>query len=362
MAAERTFPALGFDPARGDVATVRELARQATDAAGYAKEAHEALKAVQSQQDVWQGQAAKAFAEELGELPKYIGDAHSSLEAAGKALSTWSTRLQEHQAAAAKLEAQAKKARATYEGTAGKPEEIRAEAWDALNAVRGKAENLQELWEDDGRICAKALREAAEKAPAKAFFESFDGLFSNPGEWFDDHIGDLGDIAGLVSAVSGYLVLYPPCTIPAASVMVVTGLVALGAHSADMVINDKFDDPASWISVGGDVLGVIPGFGAIGASFKGWQAFADEAAKIPETAPGIVKNFFEKNTGIANANEITDKAYSIISNGALSSAAVSLQANNVIGLFDNDDEVKSGKDKDGFLSALVNALGNAPAK
>ncbi|MFD1050256.1 hypothetical protein ACFQ1S_34405, partial [Kibdelosporangium lantanae] len=77
--ADADFPALEFDPAVGNVATVRDLARQMTDTGTYAKEAHEVLKSIQDKKDVWTGEASKAFAGKLGELPKYLDDAQESL-------------------------------------------------------------------------------------------------------------------------------------------------------------------------------------------------------------------------------------------------------------------------------------------
>ncbi|WP_158056901.1 hypothetical protein [Saccharomonospora sp. CUA-673] len=49
---EGKYPALGFDPARGNVGTVRELASQMSDTATYAGEAHEVLVSVQQNKDV----------------------------------------------------------------------------------------------------------------------------------------------------------------------------------------------------------------------------------------------------------------------------------------------------------------------
>lgn len=109
------YPHLGFDPARGNVATVRELAKEITETGTYAKEAYETIKAVQDNKDVWTGPAARAFAGQLGELPKYLDDAQSSLDIAGKALDTWSDDLEAHQTKARELEEAARRAIADAE-------------------------------------------------------------------------------------------------------------------------------------------------------------------------------------------------------------------------------------------------------
>lgn len=104
------YPNLGFDPARGNVATVRILAEQITDTGTYAKEAYEAIQAVRENRDVWTGEAARAFAGRLGELPNYLDDARSSMEIAGKALTAWSDDLERHQREARLLEEEARTA------------------------------------------------------------------------------------------------------------------------------------------------------------------------------------------------------------------------------------------------------------
>jgi len=70
------YPSLGFDPARGDVGAVRGVAKTMTDTSKYAKEAHELLLSIENQRDVWTGEAARLFADQLVELPKYLDDAH----------------------------------------------------------------------------------------------------------------------------------------------------------------------------------------------------------------------------------------------------------------------------------------------
>ncbi|RCW43123.1 hypothetical protein DFQ14_10710 [Halopolyspora algeriensis] len=294
------YPSLGFDPARGNVAMVRDIAEQMTDTGKYSEEAYDVLKSVQGQRDVWTGEAARAFAEDLGELPKYLNDAHSSLEAAGKALRTWGDRLEEHQKEAVRLEQQARQALEDYNAKNAAAEAARSaavqqadspelrdsatkkinaanDAWGAVEAIRKKAEALQDTWEDDARTCSKALNEAAEKAPNKAFFESFGELFDDPGKWFKDHLGDLGDIAGIVSTVAGALALIPAFIPIAGPIALAAGGVALAAHGGDMVANEKYDDPNAWMTVGGDVLGVLPGVGAVS---KGFNAAGDVVAGV----------------------------------------------------------------------------------
>ncbi|MGH3466231.1 MAG: hypothetical protein ACRDQF_00680 [Thermocrispum sp.] len=308
------FPYLGFDPARGNVSTVDDLAKQMKDTGTYAKEAYDTIKAVQDNTGVWAGEAARAFAGKLGELPKYLDDAHLSLDGAAKALSTWGDHLEAHQRRARELEDLAREAVEAAKRSDAAAEQARAAdvpiaydasdpaaaqaakaqadanaravadavsaangAWDKVEDIRRKAEDLRDRWEDDGRICAESLEEAAGKAPDKAFLESFGELFEDAGKWLKDHLGDIGDIAGIVAAVAGALAFIPVLTPIMGPVAIAAGAVALLAHGADMVLNEKWDDPNAWVDLGGDVLGVIPGVGAIS---KGFGAAGDAIAGV----------------------------------------------------------------------------------
>lgn len=181
--ADADFPSLGFDPARGNVAVVADMATQMRDTALHAEEAFRALKSVEKQEDVWTGQAARAFADNLGDLPGYLDDAQQSLSKSGKAFETWSDRLETHQKRAVELEEEARKAINDYEDKAAAAESARATAMqhpgDALaqdnamrlvgqanramettESIRKQARDLKDTWQDDARICAEALDEA----------------------------------------------------------------------------------------------------------------------------------------------------------------------------------------------------------
>lgn len=314
------FPCLGFDPAGGNVVTVQDLAKEITDTGTYAKEAYESIKAVQDNRDLWTGEAARAFAGRLGELPKYLDDAHASMEMAGKALADWADRLDAHQKEARRLEeecreaieeakkadggleraeandipiaydpnnaqaAQAAQARADANAQAVRDAQTAAtNAWDRVDQLRRDAETLRDRWEDDGGICADRLNEAAEKAPDKGFFESFGEMFEDFGRWFEDHIGDIGDIAGIVSAVAGVLAFIPVLTPIMAPVALAAGAVALAAHGTDMVVNEKWDDPEAWSDLAGDAIGLIPGAKAVSAGLRG----AGEGIQAAETVVDV---------------------------------------------------------------------------
>jgi uncharacterized protein YukE len=398
------FPALGFDPAVGNVGTVRDLAKQMTDTGIYAREAHEVLKSIQDQKEVWTGEAAKAFSQKLGELPKYLDDANKSLESAGKALSTWSDRLAAHQQRAKELEQQAQQAKADAESKDTNVRNARSAAqndtsnsalhddavnkinaanaaWDRLEDIRAEAKKLRDTWEDDGGKCADALNDAAENAPNKSFFDSFGEMFDDLGKWFKDHLGDIGDIAGIISAVAGALAFIPILAPIAGPVALIAGGVALLAHGADMVVNEKWDDPNAWVSLGGDIAGIIPGVGAISKGFnaagdvlagtdrlvdvgrgatamlddagqalvKGGQEFMRAAGQVPDAAK-VFTWVAEKTVGSPLVHPTADVA----AKGMQAGASLGLQIPGALGLIDSSQSTTDAKNAAGIGAGILN--------
>jgi hypothetical protein len=403
--ADSDFPAIGFDPAIGNVATVRDLSKQMIDTGIYAKEAYEVLEQVKNKKEIWTGAAAQAFGQKLGDLPKYLKEANESMEIAGKALSTWSDRLAAHQQRARELETQAQQAKSDAEGKDAAARSARStamnsddaalrddatnkinaanDAWDRLDDIRAEAKKLRDTWEDDGGKCADSLNDAAEKAPNKAFFESFGEMFDDIGKWFKDHLGDIGDIAGIISAVAGALSFIPILAPVCGPIALIAGGVALLAHGADMVVNEKWDDPNAWVSLGGDVLGLIPGVGAIGKGFgaatdalagadrlvdvgrgatamvddagravvQGGRAFLDEAGKVAEPAK-VFSWVAEKTVG----NPLLTPMADVAAKGLQAGTNVALQIPGAIGLFDSSSSTVDAKNAAGWGAGILNGL------
>ncbi|RRO18172.1 hypothetical protein EIL87_07960 [Saccharopolyspora rhizosphaerae] len=403
------YPSLGFDPARGDVAAVRSVAKQLDDTATYSREAHEVLVSVKNQEDVWKGEAAKAFVGSLGELPQYLADAQESLNKASKALATWGDRLQEHQTEASRLEERARLALQNYEAKTKAAENARNaaqhnaddpalrdaavqkinaanDAWDEVEDIRRKAGDLQDTWQDDARTCADKLNDAAQKAPNKPFFDSLSDMWDDAGKWFKDHLGDIGDIAGIVSAVAGALAFIPVCAPIAGPVALIAGGVALAAHGADMVVNEKYDDMNGWISLGGDVAGLIPGVGAIskgfnaagdvvagadrlvdvsratGASgmldtageavYKGGRAFAQEAG---EAAQEPAKAFDVLADKVVTAHAPVELQHNV-AKAFQGGTSVALQVPAAAGLISNDQATTDAKNVSGAVAGVLSGL------
>lgn len=283
---DEEFPGLGFDPAVGDVSAIRGVSRELNGTAEYAGEAHEAITDILKKRGVWTGDAADEFADKLDDLPDLLDDAHSSMTKAGKAMTTWADQLADHQDKAKELERRAQEAVANAEqadtdaqqatakantSIAYDPDDAGAaraaneqaqrnadaaseakrgadSAWDRVETIRNKAKNLREEWEEDARVCRKALDEAADRAPSKGFFESIGDALSGAVEWLGDH---LGDIAGIVSAIAGALSFIPVLAPVMGPIAIGAGAVALGTHATEMVVEGKWDDAGAWVELGG---------------------------------------------------------------------------------------------------------------
>lgn len=79
-----------------------------------------------------------------------------------------------------------------------------------------------------------------------------------------------GDIAGVVSAVAGGLALIPGVQLVAAPIALLSGGIALGLHTADMVATGDYE--GKWVTVAGDVVGLVPGARALNGLMDGTSA------------------------------------------------------------------------------------------
>ncbi|WP_298181954.1 hypothetical protein [Saccharomonospora sp.] len=396
---DNKYPNLGFDPAPGNVSSVRDLAQQATDTGIYAREAHDVLVSIQGKKDVWTGEAAKAFADRIGDLPEYVENAHISLKNAGKALDTWADRLETHQKRAAELEEEARKAveaaekadAAAQEASAkanvsiaydpGDPSSAEAarqelqsradaaaeargkadRAWGSVEEIRRQARNLQDTWEDDARKCAEALNRAAEHAPDKGMFEAIGDALSAAGEWVLGNLGPIGDVAGMISAVAGAL-SFIPCLAPITGpIALISGGVALAAHCGEMVAEGKWTDINAWGGLGTDVLGLVPG---VGAATKGFSAATDTFQMVEGlgTAAGTGTRVFLQEAGTVakpaemfkwwgnRTSDLIGGDAGIIAKASQSTVNLGLQAPVAADLFIGNDTTEDVKNATGWVS------------
>ncbi|MGW4061007.1 putative T7SS-secreted protein [Amycolatopsis sp. NPDC004747] len=186
----RDFPALGFDPAPGDLDGITDLAGKYRAVAGDLTEADDSLRRIVRKQGIWQGEASEAFARRVGPLPQYLDDAAKSMSRAAEALEGWAQSLGDLQKRAADLEARAEAAARAAEQARANPDLALADrtfpdqqslqiaqrlldnagqqlqaAIDGCQNVQDAAKQLQQEHADAAGRVAKLLRKAKELAP-----------------------------------------------------------------------------------------------------------------------------------------------------------------------------------------------------
>ncbi|MGH3977488.1 MAG: putative T7SS-secreted protein, partial [Pseudonocardiaceae bacterium] len=243
----RSYPSLGFDPAPGTTERVSSVAADLQSVATELGAAHQALTGIGRSSGIWQGEAAQAFHEKLGELPGYLDTADRSLRGAAQTLSQWSADLASMQTTAAQYEAEAAQALQRLQAAESNPDlglagqvfsddatlrQAQARYDAALSRLRTATKELDDirtlaqrlLAQHEGLVSdvANALRRAKDEAPEEpgmldrigdAFGNLVDGVKDAADavwEWVQDHadlIAQIGDVLGTISTALGVLAI-----------------------------------------------------------------------------------------------------------------------------------------------------------
>jgi hypothetical protein len=351
----RDYPALGFDPAPGATERVGALATDLGSVATELGAAQQALTSIGCSSGIWQGEAAEAFHDKLGEVPDYLGKAHRSLSDAARTLDQWSADLTSMQTAAAQYEAEAAQALRRLQSAESNPDlglvghtfpdeaslaqaQARYDAATAqlniaskeLEAIRELAQRLLVQHDELVSEVADALRRAKDEAPKEPGF--FDRLISDLADgiknlasatwkWVQDHadvIAQFGDIMSKISTALAVLAIvtapFEPVGAIFAGAAAGTALMALGAHGLAKAAGAKI----GWGTIGADALGALPFVGgaargakiatsaerALGAASEDVLSYG--ASRAAGIGGGVVK------TSVKTSNGVT-KAYSMIS-------------------------------------------------
>ncbi|MCH6163504.1 putative T7SS-secreted protein [Streptomyces marispadix] len=296
---------LGFNPAPGAPHVVENLVESLTKLSKHLNETYEVMDKIRSGRDnTWTGEAADAFKEHVGKLPKYLRDAADGATRARRALNGWAQVLHENQPKARHLEEQAKQAKARLDaahsehakaksnpdlGLAGKEfsgEQLdRAKqrykaasdqldaavsklntAQDQLDTLIKRAERLEDDHESVAHAKERAIREAADGTA---------GDWNDFSDWWSEHGGD---VLGVVGGVLGVAAFFCPLLAPVA---VLCSLAAMGQHAYQYAKAGELWPPqkhiGNYLTLGGDMLGALPGVGLAG---KGLSAGADAAGGL----------------------------------------------------------------------------------
>jgi hypothetical protein len=188
----RPMPALGFDPAPGEVGSTAALARR------YAEMAAE-IAAVQTQvADIdlarWKGKAAGAARARQAALVQALGQAAATMTSLGGAATRWSPLLATYQAEADALERQAVAEQANHQYLATRAPQVPqltsdlAESATSLAAMRSQAEQLHQEYLATADLVMDAIPGVGEVAIAAT------GLYL-AGDFLYHHRTALHDVA-----------------------------------------------------------------------------------------------------------------------------------------------------------------------
>ncbi|MFJ3215836.1 WXG100 family type VII secretion target [Kitasatospora sp. NPDC086801] len=305
---------LGFNPTPGDAAAVTGLSGSLRRVGQHLTDVHTTLSQLSANQGQWTGEAAKAFAGQFGKLPTYLQDAADSITAAYQALDVWYKALTEHQPKAAELAraavaAKQQKEQADQAHTAAAaaadlklagqtfPDDaslaaaeqrynkaknhldaaakLVSSAASDLTQLQTQAHELADGHKSDAHKTADAIRKAADsKAPPEP------GWLSKVGNWLKNHGADMLTVAAGICGVAA--IFFPAFALPA----ILLSAAAAGWHATQYAAKGQLWPPqkniSNWLTLGGDVLGAIPGVGvatkgvtvargarAAGTSFRG---------------------------------------------------------------------------------------------
>ncbi|MGW6914539.1 putative T7SS-secreted protein [Kitasatospora sp. NPDC054939] len=310
---DQNWPGLGFCPAPGDPGAIARMYADVDSVARELEELRHALAAVGTAGGGWEGEAAEKFAKRLGELPKYLDQGHRSMAACSLALKTWHTQLAGMVTAGGAMESEAVELRGRVaqadaeaadlgravtaygrpdaQAPAGALERAQARfeaAQDAgarsrrqLEEVVARARRQLEDHRQKAEAAARAVLEAAENHPPDP--SVFKRLLDGAKQAWEGSLDFLVEHADLLSRVSAGLAIaalsisWIP-VVGQAGAAVLGGaamLTSAGALIGHGVGKSRGKD-VSWLDIGVDTLGVIPGVGAI----KGFATAGRTAPKV----------------------------------------------------------------------------------
>jgi hypothetical protein len=305
MSAARNFPALGFDPTPGDVSQTRDLGRSLGD---MSTELGTILSNITgADRGSWQGQSANAFMDHLnGDLKPAVQKCHDSFQQASSLLYNWAGQLDGFQAEAAGLEQQAEhqqstvnSAKTTVHGQPGQPgqpaaaaagspqatqqaadatknQQALTDAQSGMSDLIRRAHDLHDRFNSAAQAIADQLHHAGQMAPGKpGLFDSIvDGIgkaFSGAWHWVEAHadaIKFIGDLLSDLSGILGILAIITAPFEPLGAIFAVAAVATSAAACLTHLLAKAAGANVSWMSIGMDALGALPGIGAFAKGAK----------------------------------------------------------------------------------------------
>ncbi|MFB7496966.1 hypothetical protein ACFC09_20170 [Streptomyces sp. NPDC056161] len=350
------FPHLGFNPAPGSTETVSDLYKKLSSCTKALEETHGLVTQLMDG-SYWKGDAAVAFREQLdgGPLPRNLKNAAHSIRKAARQLNYWEGELEEFRRRARKLEQDAEGAQAVIDAAKGHAAEAKndpglkgegsrydksqkslakanlavEQAQADLDEIIGRAKKLAEEHKDKAGYRAAKIRDATKKlAPHEP------GWLDEFTDWFTEN---LPDILSFTAGVIGLVALFVATGGTAAAVLLLAA-AALSASALVMRLSDsevlaslkdgftkgEFDSDfwGNVVSLGGDILGAVPGIGAVSMGVRGTMS-ALRTSEEAVTLGKVMTTLGGKTMSEAKAiSDLGNPALDLVVRGARDSAKV----------------------------------------
>ncbi|OEV31038.1 hypothetical protein AN219_07285 [Streptomyces nanshensis] len=342
---------LGWNPTPGHPRLATNLAKHLKGTADVLKDTHDLLDSLRKESSHWKGKARENFVDKIADLPKYLADAKDSLRGASKEIQSWSDSLQGMKTKAADYEAEAKKARkeedaaqAKYDAArknpdlqlAGQTFSTKGEldsaqqrldtanndvqsAWNRLDRAQTELQELIDAAEKLERSHSDTAQDHADQIRKHAEDHAPDGgVWSKISDWWDKHGGDVLTVA---ATIAGIAAIFVPVLAPVA---IGLSLAAAGQHARQYAKSGKDMWPptsknmSEWATLGGDVLGAVPG---VGPAVKGARAAiatarGANAAKLVSTGMKNVRGIVAAGEAAKGATGVS-RAVHAVRNGAV---------------------------------------------
>lgn len=293
-----TYPNLGFDPAPGDLESVRAITATVSTVVTGGDSAQRELNKVGTSDGLWMGKAADTFRESFSGVPPYLSKALSSLDSAYRAFASWETQLDGFQSRARRLEEEAAEAarkvnsaRTVVDGLPGGEAGAKGERTDKeteedkkdakskrgaleaadseLSGIRDRAHTLNLEYLAAAGDSARQIKNAADDAPPEPgwFEDALDFLGGLAADVWDT-LSDpefwklIGDVLADIALVVGVLAIF------VSGLGMLAFVLCLGALAFHLAAKAGGAD-VSWETIAWDAVGVVAG----GASLAG-AAFA----------------------------------------------------------------------------------------
>ncbi len=284
MAGKRpAFENIGWDPTPGDVEDTRDLAKKL---GGLASDLGTTLRELERiEAGAWKGKTAVAFTEYVGQdVTPLIRKSHESFDKASRALRRWANELHEFQVEANRLEKSAGEkleAKETAQQKAdakgdGKGSQELGKASGAVDEIIDKVNDLEDRYKRAAGNISKELDKATDIAPDEPGFwdklgKGISDAWDATGDWLTEHadlIKAIGDMLSNISALMGMLAIvtlpFPPLAAIFGTAALIGSGLSLAAHGIAMAAGAD----VSWMTLGTDALGLLPGIGMFGKGVK----------------------------------------------------------------------------------------------